>query len=204
MKKNVFNTLFIFLLLFIYYGKDYFYNFLSTKINYEILNEYVISNTCDFEYESDIFDYEVTKILYRDIYDFSDEITILKGEDYLFLENYPVVDEFGLVGFISSTDSSSSKVTLLTNKDINISVKVGESFGILKYINNDLVITNLTSEDFALGDYIYTSGYSKLYEGILIGEVVKKDETSLENIYYVNTFANFNDIDYLVVIRSLK
>lgn len=203
MKKKIFNILFIFFLLILYFGKDYFYMGLSQQINYEVLSIYEEANMCDFNYENDLFNYEITKVLYRDIYDFKNEITILKGEDYLFEENYPVVDENGLLGFISYTDDASSKVTLLTNENISISIKVGDTYGILKYVNNELVITNLVDENFSVGDYIYTSGYSKLYERILIGEVLEKN-SSLEVSYDVNLFANFNDIDYLVVIKDLK
>lgn len=204
MKKRIFNAIFIIFLLILYFGKDYFYSFLSEEISFEVLSDYEKINDNDFYYESDIFNYEITKVLYRDIYDFSNEITILKGEDYEFSENYPVVDENALIGYISYIDNTSSKVTLLTNKNISISIKVGDSYGILKYVDGKISITNLTSEDFSVGDYIYTSGYSKIYEGILIGEVLEKNYSSLEIVYNVNLFGEFNDINYLVVIKDLK
>lgn len=205
MKKKIFNIIFICLLLLIYYGKDYFYSFLSEKIfiSTDVISTYENNTLEDYTYENSLYNYEITKILYRDIYNFNNEITIYKGLDYELFINMAIVDDYGLVGIISQVNETSSKVTLLTNEDTNLSIKVGSSYGILKYIDKSLVITNLTSNDFSLGDTIYTSGYSKINEGIKIGIVTTKKEDSLENVYFVELFSNFNNINYLVIIKDL-
>lgn len=205
MKKKIFNTIFMMFLVFLYFGRNYFYNFYSEEfLNTNLVETYESVNSEEFSYTSGLFNYELSAVLYRDIYDFYDEITIFKGENDGLIEGNAVVDETALIGVISKTESDSSKVTLLTNKKINLSVKVGDSFGILKYIDDRLVITNLTSEDFAVGNYVYTSGYSKLYEGILIGVVTNKNEETLEKSYYVNLLGDFNEMNYLVVVKDLK
>lgn len=207
MRKKIFNVVFFIILLVIYFGKDYLYSFFSDEYVFpeSVVSVYESKNACDIYFlGEDIFVYEPTKILYRDLYDFSEYITIYKGEDYEFSKDMAVVDNDALVGIVTDVYDSSSTVMLLTNADTVLSIKVGSSYGILKYVSNDLVITNLTSEDFDVGDEIFTSGYSKLNEGILIGFVSSKKENSLEVIYYVSLLAEFNDIKYLTVIKDVK
>lgn len=205
MKKKIFNVVFVILLLLFYFGSDFVYSELGDSFYpdnvidvYENRVQQVNEVYADY-----VFDYSITKVLYRDIYDFYDEITIYKGQSDGYEEGMAVIDEYGLVGVINSAENESSHVTLLTNESTSISVQINSSFGILKYDDENLVITNLTSEEFSVGDYIYTSGYSNLYEGILVGVVGEKVD-SYELAYYVSALANFSDMRYLLVIKDVK
>lgn len=201
MKKFILKTLFILFLITIYFSKDFLYEaitFNNLEV-YESKQEYY-----DIYNEKYLFYYEQTQVLYRDVYNFSKEITVYKGLNYNILEGSAVVDETALIGIISSVDDVSSEVMLLTNKDTVLSVKVGNSYGILKYVDNKLVLTNLTSEEFNIGDNITTSGYSKLYEGLLVGTVETIISSSLSLSYNVTLLGDFNNLDSLLIIKDIK
>ncbi|MFI3261063.1 MAG: rod shape-determining protein MreC [bacterium] len=196
MKKIFINLLFLVLLVSIYYGKNYIYVY--SGYNNNVISTYVEKN--DYLIEEEFpFDFEYTKVLYRDIYDFSNEITIYKGKNKDLEEDMLVIDDNALVGIIKSVSNTTSVVSLLTNNDTNISVRVGDAYGILKYESGILMVTSLTGKSFSNGDLIYTSGYSKYYEGVVIGNIIKQDE-----LYLVNLIANFKNINNLVVIKDMK
>lgn len=201
MKNILLKILFVLFLLLVYFSKDFFYE----KIYLNFPKYYESSTKYYDEYSKDyLYNYESSKVLYRDIYDFQKEISIYKGSNEDIPRGSAVMDKNALIGIVSGVYKSSSKVMLLTNKNTVVSIKIGKAYGILKHIDNNVVITNLTGTEFNVGDKIYTSGYSKLYEGLLIGIVTKKNKNYLENTYDVKLLGDFNDLNYLTVVRDLK
>lgn len=126
-----------------------------------------------------------SKIIKREIYEFNDKVTILKGSKDNIKKGDIVINEYGLVGIINKVNNNSSELSLITNNDTNISVKVGESYGILYSKDNKLKIRNMKIEGVIKeGDEVITSGLTNIPEGIKIGKVsdIKKDELELEYI----------------------
>lgn len=205
MRKKILKILFILSLIAIFLTKDILYGYIIKKTNYDnVLDSYIKQNTDEnivTEYTN--FSFESTQVLYRDIYDFLKFITIYKGENNEVTKGMAVVDENALIGIVENTTKETSQVKLLTHSETNISVKVGNAYGILKYVDKKLVITNLTSEDFKKEDIIYTSGYAKLYEGIKIGQIGEKQD-SYETVYSANLLGNFKNIKDLVIIKDIK
>lgn len=157
--------------------------------------------------KEDEYQYIFSKVLYRDIYEFYNNITILYGSKNNILKNSAVINEDGLIGTITKVNKNSSVITLITNKDSQISIKVNNSYGILKYKNNELIITSINNyENIAEGDIVYTSGLGNLPENIKIGEVkgIITNDLGIEKQILVKPFVDFDNINYVAVFSGGK
>ena len=122
----------IFIAFFIF--KDSIYKLLDSKeLNFNYLKENELNYykeeyekllkiyNIDLEYNNN---YNLSKIIYRDIYDFYNEMLISKGEKDGIKKGDAVVTSEGLIGVVSKLEKNSSYVDLLYNKDLKISVKI--------------------------------------------------------------------------------
>ena len=150
---------------------------------------------------------EASKVLYRDIYNLNNTITIYKGSKQGVKEKNLVINEDGLVGIISKVNESSSVVDLLTKKDVTLSVKINDQYGILQYENEELVIKGINNKGSVLvGDKIYTSDVSLYPEKIFIG-VIKEiafDNYEIEKIIKVAPSVSFDNIKYVSILTDLR
>lgn len=145
----------------------------------------------------------MSKVIFRDIYEFSDTLTIYKGSTSGIKEGLAVINNQGLIGVITKVYKNSSIVELITNKNSNISVKIGNNYGILKFQNNDLIVSDLqTFDEINIGDEIYTSGIGNLPRDIYIGKVtnVNLNSTEIEKIVSVKSAVDFSSLNYLLVV----
>ena len=146
---------------------------------------------------------EISRILYRNIYDYHNYITIYKGYNNNIKEGMVVINEFGLVGVITKVNKNNSKVRLITSNESNISVRINEYSGILKINNGSLIVSNLSNYDFInIGDKIYTSGIGNIIGDIYIGKVsdIKLNDTNIEKIITVTPAVDFDNLKYIAVI----
>ena len=147
--------------------------------------------------------YVLAKVAFREIYDFFNYITI--NTDTLVEKGNPVINENGLVGIISEVSGTSAKVNLLTNYK-GISVKVGNSYGLIDIYNkkdNTILIKNINNyEKISEGDEVVTSGLTDIVGDIKVGKVVKIEESDIEKLVYVSPYVDFNNINYLYVIKK--
>ena len=149
-------------------------------------------------------DLTLSRVKYRDVYDFMNTLTLYKG----FLDGVSVNDAVltnnGLVGVIEKTFAHYSVVRLITNKQSNISVKINNSIGVLKFQNNKLIVSNINNyENINIGDLIYTSGLGNIDEGIYVGKVknIKLNNTEIEKIIEVSINEPLENINYLYIWR---
>mgnify|MGYP000540128707 FL=1 len=125
----------------------------------------------NIEFNDDL-DLQVSRVKYRNVYEYSDTLTIYKGFKNNVFVNDVVLNNDGLIGIVTKTYDYYSIVTLITNKNSNISVKINDAIGILKTINNTLVVTDINNyEKVNVDDEIYTSGLGNLPDNIYIGKV---------------------------------
>ncbi len=207
MRKLWINLLISIFLIILILVKDKIYLLFDHNYFYPktILNDYCQKNVNEYEIPSYEYKNVITRILYRDIYNFQKEITIYKGKNYNIKKNMAVIDKSGLVGIVNDVNKTTSKVMLLTNKKINLSVKVNNSYGSLVYKNNELIVNNLTNnEEIKEKDVVYTSGLGNLYYGIKIGEVIKNLSDDLETKYLIKPAADLHNLNYLMIIEDLK
>lgn len=146
----------------------------------------------------------LSRVKYRDVYDFMNTLTIYKG----FLDEVSVNDAVltnnGLVGVIEKAFAHYSVVRLITNEESNISVKINNSIGVLKFQNNKLIVSNINNyENINIGDLIYTSGLGNIDEGIYVGKVrnIKLNNTEIEKIIEVSINEPLENINYLYIWR---
>lgn len=171
-----------------YYEKEY----------KSLLKTISLSNTNNYEYT-------YSKVLYRNIYDYFNEMTILKGKNDSIKKNSAVLNEYGLIGTIKKVNKNSSVVSLITNKNSNISVKINNTFGILKYDNNNLVITSINNyQEINIGDIIYTSGIGSLPEGIKVGTVkeISINSLGIEQKIIVNPAVDIDALNYVAILKG--
>lgn len=173
----------------------------TIKANYqELLNAYQYNDLIDYHLSH-------TKVLFRNVYNLDSHITIYKGWNAGLQEKNLVMNEQGLVGVISEVKKNSSEVELLLNSNLNLSVKIKENYGILKYENNTLIVKGINNKgNVEVGDLIYTSDISIYPENVLIGKVeeVENDTYEIEKVVKVIPAVDFENLKYVSVITNLR
>lgn len=155
----------------------------------------------NIEFNDDL-DLQVSRVKYRNVYEYSDTLTIYKGFKNNVFVNDVVLNNDGLIGIVTKTYDYYSIVTLITNKNSNISVKTNDAIGILKTINNTLVVTDINNyEKVNVDDEIYTSGLGNLPDNIYIGKVksINLNNTEIEKVIEVNINDRLEKLDYLFI-----
>lgn len=155
----------------------------------------------NIEFNDDL-DLQVSRVKYRNVYEYSDTLTIYKGFKNNVFVNDVVLNNDGLIGIVTKTYDYYSVVTLITNKNSNISVKINDAIGILKTINNTLVVTNINNyEKVNVDDEIYTSGLGNLPDNIYIGKVksINLNNTEIEKVVEVNINDRLEKLNYLFI-----
>lgn len=212
-KKNWF-IIAILLIFILFLSKDHLLGFIS---NTKDLQEFIYDTKLEYYKEEYMemqsllnipeSDYEVTygKIILRDIYEFYDEITINVGTSSGIKVQDLVINELGVIGVIKETHKNSSVVELLTNKDMELSVRVGSSYGILSSKDEKIIIKNIKlNETIKEGDTVYTSGLTSIPKDIKIGTIksISKDNLELEYILEVESLSRLEDINYVAILSG--
>lgn len=152
-------------------------------------------------------------VLSRNVGYWYDDIILDKGSSDYISEFSAVVNQDGLIGYITSVAKRSSTVKLLTNSNINkisIKIEVGDSFvyGLLTGYDRDTNTFKIEgiSENTGIPENarVTTTGLGdKFPSGLLIGTVeeVTLDNFELAKTVYVKPSTNFNDIHYVSVLK---
>lgn len=157
----------------------------------------------DIEFDDNL-DIIVSRVKYRDVYEYSNTLTIFKGTKNNVNVGDAVLTNNGLVGVISKTYDYYSVVSLITNKKSNISVKINDAVGVLKLENGKLVVTSINNyKNISIGDEIYTSGLGNLPDNIYVGKVksVSLNDTEIEKVIEVDIENRLDTLDYLFIWR---
>ncbi|MBQ7031059.1 MAG: rod shape-determining protein MreC [Bacilli bacterium] len=181
--------------------KDNIYNTTRCEFLESDYNKLLEFSEVNVAYESD---YINSAVIYKDIYNYMNEITIRGGKDYK-LDNNPVIYDNTLVGVIDKVDSNTSIVKLITNNSSKISVKINDEIGILEYKKDKLIVSNISNfGNINVGDIVYTSGLGNIHENIYIGEVknIELGNKNIEQIITVNYKLNIKDIDYVTILKE--
>lgn len=152
----------------------------------------------------DNLDIIVSRVKYRDVYEYSNTLTIFKGTKNNVNVGDAVLTNNGLVGIINKTYDYYSVVSLITNKKSNISVKINDAVGVLKLENGKQVVTSINNyKNISIGDEIYTSGLGNLPDNIYVGKVkkVSLNDTEIEKVIEVDIENRLDTLDYLFIWR---
>lgn len=168
----------------------------------------------DIKYTINDYEFLNATVISRNISYWYNTITIDKGTYNGIEVDMVVVNSEGLIGKVVSTTTFTSDVKLLTTSDTNNKISVAISngkkklYGLIKdynYNNNYLEVEGISNtETVSIGNYVYTSGLGGIFpSGILIGTVeeITTDEYDLAKIINVKLSANFDNINYVAVLK---
>ena len=141
------------------------------------------------------------------------KITINKGYDSKIKNDLPVINELGLVGFITKTGKKVSEVTLLTNINkgnllsVFIETDNGSVAGMLSEYdvkNNLFKISDVSNQSkIKTGDNVILSGYdNEFYKGIYVGKVIKEQtvDYGLSKDVWIKQDVNYDDLMFVLVL----
>lgn len=214
MKKYSLYLILFFTFLFLYFGIDLVYCYLIKKdsilseeivlkSDYNALNEKYTTLLNSHDLWEGKSDFITSKVVSRDPYNL-DEITILKGSEDGVKTGDTIINEYGLVGIVSNVKKHVSFVKTINHKDTNISVKVGELYGMLKKDDGKLIIEDIKTKDSDLvGAFVKTSGFTSVPEDILVGEVSSVIDNGLTISLVVIPSADLNNLNYCFIRSSV-
>lgn len=176
------------------------------NINYTLENRIEKINT--LLDKDDSYDYFITSVIFRGYTEFYDHLTILGGNNYNIKNKMAVINSEGIIGIIDKVYENTSLVRLVSANNINLSVRINDSYGILNgYKNDSFIVTKLNyNDDVKVGDDVYTSNYSSIIENLYVGYVseIIEDELGIEKKLIIKRKNTINSLDYLSVILYLK
>ena len=179
------------------------YNPIKCEFLEDDYNKLLEFNEINYIYDTEFYN---SYIIYKDLYNYLNEITIRGGKDNNF-DNNPVIYDNTLVGIISKVNENSSVVNLITNKNSKVSVKINEEIGVLEYNNGYLIVSDISNySNISIGDDVYTSGLGNIHENIYIGNVknIILDNKDIEKQIIVDYKLNIKDIDFVTVMGDKK
>ena len=135
---------------------------------------------------------------------FSKTININAGTKNGLTNQMSVINHRGLVGRVIDPSMNNAKVLLLIDQNSSLPVKT-ISDGLVSLIQGSgdgiHLVSSFIKEDKMpkIGDLLVTSGTAQIFPpDLLVGKIVK----ILENRFYVLPFVDFNNLDYVQVVRS--
>lgn len=161
-------------------------NYLNSEIN-RLKNEY--NNLLDFKNNININeDYYISNV-YKNNYSF--DKLIINGTNYNI--NDEVLNNDGLIGFISKINDKYSEIKYIYNS--RVPVKINNEYGkiIDSDIDNNLIVSEVENVD--INDKVYSVNNS------YIGKVIKIDNNNLNKKLTIKTI-DLSNINY-VLIRSI-
>ena len=142
------------------------------------------------------------------------QLLIEKGSSNGIENNMAVVNSSGLIGKITNVTTFTADVKLITTNDTNnkisVTVKSGENKlnGVINeynYKEHMLAVEGISNtEKVDKGNLVYTSGLGGIFPaGILIGTVkeIRTDSYDLAKLIEVEASADFNDLNYVAVLK---
>lgn len=160
------------------------------------------------------YDYLNATVVSRNSATWYNNLTIDKGSHSGIKEGMVVINSTGVIGKITNVSTFSSDVKLITTTDTNnkISVKISSGdkslTGLINTYDYDtgfLEVEGISNtESVSVGDLVYTSGLGGVFpSGILIGKVesITTDVYDLAKIINVTPSANFEDINYVTILK---
>ena len=155
-------------------------------------------------------------VITRNIGYFYNELTIDKGEKSNIKKNMAVITDDGLIGVISKTSYLDSTVKLITTNDTNnkisVKIKIDEDeflYGLMVGYDEKtkcFIIEGIAdNKEIKKGSMVTTTGLGNDFpSGILIGRVesITKDNFDLSRTLLVRSNVNFDNINYVTVIKK--
>lgn len=147
---------------------------------------------------------QIGKIIDRNPQSFFAEAIMVKGKKEGVQIQDIITNEAGYIGEVIKINDHTSVLRLLMNKDTQLSVRIGNNYGLLKANNDTLNVTDITSkEEIHVGDTVYTSGYSKEAKDIKVATVTMV-KTGVSTSLIVKPIVDFNHLNYCYIERPVS
>ena len=151
---------------------------------------------------------DIIKNSYANAFNF---LTINKGKKQGLQREMAVINSKGIIGITDNSTSNYTRVQSILNKNssINARLKNNRYFGSLKWNGENYNVVQLIDiprqAPIKVGDTIETGGRSAIFpEGILIGSVIKVNNTStVNNSIDVKLFNDMSNLGPVYVIKNL-
>ena len=153
-------------------------------------------------------------VVTRNIGYWYDDVTIDKGSKNGIEKGMAVVNPKGLVGQITKVSNYSSTVKLLSNENmsdkISVKIKVADKYvyGLISQYDsktNTYTVEGISENvDIEEGADVVTTGMGTIFpSGLMVGKVnkVTTDNFDLSKVVEVQASVNFDDLDYLTVLK---
>lgn len=153
-------------------------------------------------------------VINRNVGHWYNTITVDKGSYNGVTVDMAVVNSQGLIGRVTSVTTFTSDIRLITTSDTNNKISITISNGENKvnglvnkynYQTGYLEVEGVSNTELvSVGDYVYTSGLGQIFpSGILLGTVaeITTDEYDLAKIIDVSPIADFDDINYVAILK---
>lgn len=153
-------------------------------------------------------------VIDRNVGTWYNTLTIDKGTYNGVDTDMAVVSSRGLIGKVIKTSTFTSTVRLITTSDtknkISVTIASGNNHvnGLIKsynYKTGYFEVEGISNTERIMEDsYIYTSGLGGIFpSGILIAKVteITTDEYDLAKIIYATPVADFNDVNYVAILK---
>lgn len=160
------------------------------------------------------YTYLNANVINRNLDYWNDTLIINKGEHDGITKDMPVVIGTNLIGKVISTTTFNSTVRLITATDvvdkISVKIKNGDDYiyGILNGYNkeNDTYTIEGISQNAKIenGSIVTTTGMGDIFPaGIVIGKItgINTDAFDLSNVLEMKSDVNFDNINYVTVLR---
>ena len=135
---------------------------------------------------------------------FAKIINVNAGFEDNIKENMTAVNQRGLVGKIIETTKNQSRVLLLTDPNLSVSIKTISDgiFSLVQGSGDSKLLVSTFIKDNKLprvGDIVVTSGTGQIFPpDLLVGKISKIEK----NRFFVLPFVDFNNIDYVQIVTS--
>ena len=194
----------------VYSVEPIYSNVINSKIKYLEEENNNLKETLDLK--KDNINYVASTVVNRNSKTWFDRIEINQGYDKKIATELPVINQNGLIGFISKTGKKVSEVKLLTSIDEDnlISVLIETENGIVSGFLSGydkktglFKVRDVTSKlSIKQGDKVVLSGYdNETLKGIYVGSVEKEEKTSfgLSKAIWVKSDVSFDDLMFVLV-----
>ncbi len=190
---------------------NYSNNFINAKIKYLQTENNNLRKALDLETTNE--SYLIAEVVNHSSKTWFNKISINKGYDNGVEKDFAVVNELGLIGFVSKVSKNQSEVKLITsvNEDDVLSVLIQtqseDVYGIITSYDSKkglFKVEDITSKvSIKTGDNVVLTGFdNEMYKGIYVGYVVKEETTSygLTKTVWIKPGVDFNDLMFVGIV----
>ncbi|MCK9611723.1 MAG: rod shape-determining protein MreC [Bacteroidales bacterium] len=158
------------------------------------------------------YEYTSAEVISNTVTRANNYLTLNKGLKQGIRKDMGVITSLGVVGIVKDVSTNFSTVTSLLHSQSKISAKIKKNdyVGTITWEEKNHRIAMLndipTHVTIKPGDTIITSGYSLIFpEGINIGTILYSQKDQGSNFYKITIrlFADFNNLSYVYVVKSL-